>query len=370
MNQIPVRVAQVMGKMDRGGVEAVVMNYYRALDRERIQFDFFVDETSSFPQRAEIEQLGGVCYLVPPYSKPLKYTLTLKKLFRQNGYVIVHSQINTMGVFPLLAAWLAGVKVRICHNHSTAHRKEGGRTALKYILRPFTRMLATHWFACGELSALWMYGRRALAAGRVRIMPNAIRLEQYAFSAEDRTAVRAEFHIEQDAFVMGHIGRFACQKNHPFLLCAFQALVRIRPDAVLLLVGEGQLMEEIRALAAKLGIDGSVRFAGARSDANRFYSAMDVFCLPSFYEGLPVVLLEALANGLPCIASDLITGELDRYAVRRLSLDSGAQAWAEALCVASRAAAPADGFAAEYDIRQAAVGLEEYYFSRLREFSA
>ncbi len=162
MGQSPLRVAQITGIMNNGGVEAVVMNYYRAIDKSRVQFDFFVDETSSFPQREEIEQLGGRCFLVPSYAHPLRYVRALLKLFRKHRYTIVHSQLNTMGVFPLFAAWLARVPVRICHNHSTAHRGEGKKNLMKQLLRPFSRLFATHYFACGDTAARWMDSMRSL----------------------------------------------------------------------------------------------------------------------------------------------------------------------------------------------------------------
>lgn len=361
MTQSPVRVAQIMGIMNNGGVEAVVMNYYRAIDRTRVQFDFFVDETCSFPQREEIERLDGRCFLVPSYAHPIRYVRALTRLFREHGYAIVHSQINTMGVFPLFAAWLARVPVRICHNHSTAHRSEGKKSLMKLLLRPFSRMFATHCFACGDTAARWMFGDRPVDAGRVTILPNAIDLARFRFSAADRAAVRAEIEAGETATVVGHIGRFMFQKNHAFLLQLFQALLALQPDAILMLAGEGELLEDTRELAEQLGISGSVRFLGVRGDANRLYSAMDVFCLPSFYEGLPVVMVEALANGLSCVVSDQVTRELNAFAVQQLSLEAGEACWAQALCAAKRAIAAPDAFYEQFDITQTVKRLEAFY---------
>ena len=364
MLQSPLRIAQIMGIMENGGVEAVVMNYYRAIDRSRIQFDFFVDETSSFPQREEIERLGGRCYLVPSYSHPLRYVRALTRLFRENRYLLVHSQINTMGVFPLFAAWLARVPVRICHNHSTAHPGEGKKSLMKLLLRPFARLFATDNFACGETAARWMFGNRLVDAGRVTVSPNAIDLARFRFSADDRSAVRAEIDAGESTLVVGHIGRFMFQKNHAFLLQIFRSLLSIRPDSLLLLAGEGELLEETQELAQQLGIDARVRFLGVRRDANRLYCAMDVFCLPSYYEGLPVVMVEALANGLSCVVSDQVTRELNAFSVTQLPLESGTVAWAQALAPATRSDHAPDAFYAQFDISQTAKQLETIYLAK------
>ncbi len=370
VSEAPIRVAQVMGIMNHGGVEAVVMNYYRGVARDRVQFDFFVDVTSSFPQREEIEKLGGRCYNVPPYSKPLRYISTLRRLFRKNGYSIVHSQINTMGVFPLFAAWLAGVPVRICHNHSTAHHGEGKKTILKYLLRPFARLFATDYFACGDTAARWMFGSRLVDRGSVTLLANAIDLSRYRFSADDRSTVRAEFDIGENALVVGHVGRFTYAKNHTFLLQIFQAVLQHHPEAVLLLVGEGELLASSKALAHELGITSYVRFLGARGDVCRLYSAMDVFCLPSYYEGLPVVMVEALANGLPCVVSSQVTQELNQFSVTQLRLNVKTEQWAETLTTAKRTGILSPTLTERYDIRQAAKRLTRFYLSKAADTPA
>lgn len=367
MKKEPIRVAQVMGIMNRGGVEAVIMNYYRAIDRTHVQFDFFVDERSSFPQREEIELLGGHIYFVPSYTSPLRMVRALVRQFLQNHYTIVHAHLNTMNGFPLLAAKIANVPVRICHNHSTAHPGERAKTTLKYILRPFARLFATDYYACGENAAKWMYGKRVVNRNIVTLMANAIDFEKYAFSTVDRAILRSELGIPTDAFVIGHIGRFTFAKNHKFLLHLLHDTLRIHPNAVLLLVGNGELLNKTKKLAKILNVEANVRFVGERSDSNRYYSAMDVFCLPSFYEGLPVVLIEALANGLPCITSDCITHELNRFSVRQLPLDQDVMHWIEALNAVQRVSALPETLIQQYDIHPAAKKLEEFYMEKSEE---
>ena len=357
----PIRVAQVLNRMDSGGIEAVVMNYYRHIDRDQVQFDFYFAEGSAFPQREELERLGAGIFPVPAYSRPLAYHRALRRAFKSRRYPIVHAHLSTMSVFALFAAWRAGVPVRICHNHSTAHWGEGKKTLLKYILRPFNKLFATDYFACGEKAGRWMYGDRCFEAGKVRIMPNAIETERFTYDPAARQRLRGELHIPADAFVVGHVGRFMYQKNHAFLLRVFRQLLEQRQNAWLLLVGEGELLEQTRAQAQRLGLADRVCFTGARADVNKLYSAMDVFCLPSFYEGLPVVALEAQANGLPCVFSDRMTREvlLSRSAVRLPFNDQ--KLWALSLLEEDRLLQPESSL--RFDVDSQANEMETFYRS-------
>lgn len=327
----PVRVAQVLNRMESGGIEAVVMNYYRHMDREKVQFDFYFFKESNFPQRQELERLGAGMYPIPAYSRLFAYHSALYRAFKNRRYKIVHAHLSTMSLFALFAAWRAGVPVRICHNHSTAHWSEGTKTLLKYLLRPFNKLFATHYFACGEKAGRWMYGDRCFDKGKVRVMPNAIETEAFAFDPAARLRLREELHIPEDAFVVGHVGRFTRAKNHHFLLSVFSELTRLHPNARLLLVGQGELKSEIEKEIGKYNLKDKVVFAGIRKDVCKLYSAMDSFCLPSLYEGAPVVALEAQANGLPCVLSDQITKEIVvNENVRSLEL-SQPDRWAEDL---------------------------------------
>lgn len=355
----PLRIAQVLNRMDSGGIEAVVMNYYRHVDRDRIQFDFYFAADSAFPQREELERLGAGIFLVPPYSHPLAYHRALYRAFKAREYTIVHAHLSTMSVFALFAAWRAGVPVRICHNHTTAHWGEGKKTLLKYILRPFNKLFATDYFACGEKAGRWMYGNRCFDAGQVHVMPNAIDVKKFEYDQAARVRLRDELDIPQDAFVMGHVGRFMYQKNHPFLLQVFEEVLRLRSNAWLLLVGDGEQQEAIRQSARERGLESRVIFTGARKDVSKLYSAMDVFCLPSFYEGLPVVALEAQANGLPCVFSNQMTREilLTSNAVR-LGLDDP-QKWVGTILESCRRTDKLQN--RQYDIEATQQDLSRFY---------
>lgn len=325
----PVRVAQVIGKLSAGGVEAVIYNYYQHMDHEKVQFDFYIDEDSSFAPRQELMDMGARYFVVPPYQRPFQYMAALTRLFRENQYPIVHSNMNTLSVFSLFAAWRAGVPVRICHNHSTAGRGEAKKNSLKYLLRPFAKIFATDYFACSRHAGEWLFGKAPVRSGRVVVVNNAINIARFQFDAELRNVVRKELCLE-GKLVVGHVGRFCVQKNHDFLVDVFARLHGRRRDAVLLLIGHGERMEEIKRKVHELGLEKAVRFLGVQSNVHRLYQAMDVFALPSIYEGLPVVGLEAQTAGLPCVLSDCVPpeGKLGPSTVL-LPLSAGAAAWAD-----------------------------------------
>ena len=256
---VPIRIAQIVGKMNNGGVEAVVMNYYRHIDREKVQFDFIVDEDSTVIPKDEIESLGGRVFIVPPYQKLNKYIPALIKLFKENQYKIVHSHINTLSVFPLFAAKRAGVPVRIAHNHSTAAKGETKKNILKYMLRPFAKVYATHYAACSVYAAEWLFGKKTVAEGKVTIFNNAIDLDKFKFDENIRNEVRKELGIE-DKFVIGHVGRFCYQKNQEFLIDVFAEVYKQDPNAVLLLIGDGEDRKTIEEKIQKLSTGGGNSF--------------------------------------------------------------------------------------------------------------
>lgn len=360
----PIRVAQMMTDMNYGGVEMVVMNYYRHIDRSRVQFDFFALEGSTLPQREEIEQLGGRVYVVPKYTHLPQYEKEIIHLFQQNGYKIVHSHMNTLSVFSLWGAKRAGVPNRIAHNHSTAGKGEGAKNAMKYLLRPFATVYPTRLCACSETAGRWLYGEKPF-----RVFNNAIETGRFAYDPAKREAVRRELGLG-DRLVLGHIGRFCYAKNHTFLLEVMAEVCRLRPDAVLLLIGEGELEADARRQTEALGLQDHVRFLGRQKDPAKFYQAMDAFVLPSRYEGVPVVGVEAQAAGLPLICSDKVPREI---AVLPSScfvgLSEPLSQWAEAIVQTAETTRRSDTTAelrqAGFDIGTEAEKLEEFYLSLL-----
>lgn len=299
----PIRIAQIMGKWVGGGVEAVVMNYYRNIDRNKVQFDFICDDDSTCIPKEEIENLGGKVILIPPYQKVFKYHKELKKVLKKGKYKIIHSHINALSVFPLWASKSAKVPVRIAHSHSTSNKKEWKKTLLKNVLRPFSKLFATDYFCCSELAGRWLFGNKTYDQGKVYPLNNAIDVDKFKYNEKVRKAKRKELNIEDKDLVIGHIGRFVKQKNHEFLIDIFNEIHKKNKNTILLLAGDGPLKEAIQNKVKELNLDKNVKFLGQRNDVNELYQAMDLFLFPSLYEGLGMVLIEAQCAGNLCFAS-------------------------------------------------------------------
>lgn len=329
MSEEVIRIAQIMGKMNSGGVESFIMNYYRNIDRNKIQFDFIVDEDSILPQKDEIEKLGGKIIKIPGYQNILKYIYFLTKILKKNNYKIVHSHLNSLSVFPLFCAYIAGVPVRIAHSHSTSNKKEWKKNILKNILKLFSRAFATNYFACSEHAGRWLFGNKTFEKGKIFILNNAICLEKFEYNEKIRTKIRKELAISDTTFVVGNIGRFVTQKNHEFLIEIFKKIHDENNNSLLLMVGQGPLQERIRKKVESLRLVNSVKFLNQRLNVNELYQAFDVFVLPSLYEGLGMVYIEAQASGLYTVASS----EVPQIAkvtenMEFISLNENAKKWA------------------------------------------
>ena len=307
----PIRIAHIVGKWIGGGVEAVVMNYYKNIDRTKVQFDFLCDSDSTNIPYEEIELLGGKIILIPPYQKVFKYQKELMRIFKENNYKIVHSHINTLSVFPLRAAKIAGVPNRIAHSHSTSNKYEWKKNLVKQILKPFAKIYATDYVACTEYAGRWLFGSREYDNGNIYILNNAIDLSKYNDNKEMKDTKRKEIGIPNDAFVIGHVGRFVTQKNHIFLIKIFNEIYKKNNKAILILIGQGPLMEKIRHKIIMLGLDKNVKFLGQRDDVNELYQLMDVFVFPSIYEGLGMVAIESQFCGIKTIVSDKVPRDIE-----------------------------------------------------------
>lgn len=299
----PIRIAQIIGKWVGGGVEAVVMNYYRHIDHEKIQFDFICDEDSTNIPYEEIESLGGKVIIIPPYQKINKYVKELTKVLKEGNYKIVHSHINALSVFSLYCAKKAGVPVRIAHSHSTTNKVEWKKNMLKQCLKPFSKLYATDYFACTEHAGRWLFGNKEYDKGNVYVLNNAIDLDKFKYDEKIRKEKRKELGIKDNQLIIGHIGRFVAQKNHNFLIDIFNEIHKKNNNSILILAGQGPLMDEIKSKVNNLGLTSNVKFLGQRNDANELYQAFDIFLLPSIYEGLGLVLIEAQCAGNLCFAS-------------------------------------------------------------------
>lgn len=363
----PIRVAHVIGKLNAAGVEAVVNNYYRHIDHSKVQFDYYIDADSNCEPPQELIDMGARYFVIPPYQKLPQHMKTLVKHFKENKYQIVHSGMNTLAVFSLCAAWIAGVPCRINHNHSTASKGETKRNILKYMLRPFAKLFATDYFACSKYAGEWLFGKKCVESGKVKIFNNAIDTDKFCANSQIRKQMRKELAIENN-FVVGHIGRFCFQKNHDFLIDVFNEVHKKDETAILLLVGIGELVEKTKNKVDELGLTRNVKFLGARKDVDRLYQAFDAFVFPSRYEGLGLVGVEAQASGVPCIFSEAIPDEAYITELsQKLNLNDGSEKWANVILNQKNKFGQnttSQIQAAGFDIKTEAIKLQNFYLNK------
>lgn len=357
----PIRVLQVVTHMERGGLETMLMNYYRHIDREKVQFDFLVHRQERAAFDDEIEALGGRIYRMPrlvPWSK--SYLLALDRFFDEHTeYKVVHVHQDCLSSVILKAATQHDIPVRIAHSHN-ANQDRNLKYPIKLWYRRSIPCYSTSLFACGKGAGDWMF-----SGAPYQIINNAIDAASYTHDLLKYEKMRRQLGLTGE-LVVGHVGRFNPQKNHPFLLDIFTSLLKKEPNAALLLVGSGEGMPKIQAKAQELGIAERVRFLGVRSDVADLMQAMDVFVFPSLYEGLPVTMVEAQASGLPCIISDKVPPEciLTDGLVNIMPLSASPEAWAEKI-LTMRAVPRTDRHeeiaAHGFDITTEAVKLQEFY---------
>lgn len=363
MNQ-PIRVLHIVTYMGRGGLETMIMNYFRHMDRSKVQFDFLVHRDFRADYDDEIESLGGRIYRIPrlvPWSR--SYRNTLAQFFCAHPeYKIVHVHQDCLSSVALKIAKKCGIPVRIAHSHSASQDKN-----LKYLLKLYYKRsiptYATELFACGEEAGRWMFHSEPF-----RVVNNAIDTNLYAYNPQRTREIRSALKIPHDAFVVGHVGRFDAVKNHTFLLDVFAEVNQQDPNSVLLLVGDGNLRPEMEKKAADLGIANRVIFTGIRSDVPDLMQAMDCFAFPSIYEGIPVTLIEAQAAGMPCIISDGVPVECAKTnLLKQIPLSAGANTWAKEIL--SKRCCPRQNtretiIKSGYDIEANAQWLQDFYIDQ------
>lgn len=367
-----IRIAVIVGKMNSGGKKNLIMEYYRHIDRTRVQFDFICDSDSEAIPEEEIEALDGRVYRVAPYQCIWKNMIDIYMLCRRNRYPVVHSYNSTMNVFPMMVTKAAGVPVRISESLSMAHDADW-KTVLKKLLRPTSRLFATHYMSCGKECGRWQFGNKYFDSGKVDVFKTVIDTEYNAFHAEVREKTRSKFKWN-DRIVIGHIGRFTTQKNSLRIIDIFSAISQMEPKAVLCLIGDGELKADIIQRIKTLNLEKKVDYLGRREDIQQFYNAMDAFLLPSLYEGLPVVGLEAACCGLPVFFSTEVTKEADACGLGNfIDLSESDVVWADEILKTTKKNIPVrrsykeEVSKAGFDSALEALRLQKYYLDAVEE---
>ncbi len=357
-----LRVLHVVTHMNRGGLETMIMNYYRNLDRDQVQFDFLVHRQYRAAYDDEIEALGGIIYRLPtlnPFDR--KYRKKLSDFFETHHYNIIHVHQDCMSSVILKEAKKHGVPVRIAHSHNSNQDKN-----IKYIIKLFYKRFipkyATDLFACGKEAGDWMFN-----GARFRIINNAIDAKKFVYDPVLRKEMRGRLNITDNVLLIGHVGRFSQTKNHSFLIDILDHLSK-ETNARLLLIGDGELRKMIEEKVESRHLSDKVVFAGIQTDIASYMQAMDVFVFPSIYEGLPVTLIEAQAAGLPCVVSKTVPMECKKTdLVSFVSLDTPITKWTESIMQAStlsRKNTYADIVSNGFDIEENARWLENFYKER------
>jgi glycosyltransferase involved in cell wall biosynthesis len=379
-----IRILHVLGSMNRGGIETWLMEILRHIDRDRYQMDFLVHTTQPSAYDEEIRSFGcRICPCLSP-SRPWAYALNFQRFVREFGpYDIVHSHVHHFSGYVLCLAKYVGVPIRIAHTHTdtiSSEQREGFyRRIYFHLMKSSINRFATVGLGSSYQALAALFGSDCHEDLRWQVVDYGLDLTSFQGDI-DSAQVRAELGIPTDAFVIGHVGRFAAVKNHTFILDIAAEVIQREPKMYLLLVGDGPLRSDIEQKAVQLGLSDRTIFAGVRSDIPKLMrGAMDVFLFPSLYEGLGNVRLEAQAAGLPNIISDVVPeqGDVVRSLVKRVSLSSPADLWAEILLQHKNAASvvsPSDAWVqmanSQFNIETALKQLENIYlkqFQKLKE---
>ena len=365
-----IRVLQVVNNTNQGGIENLLMNLYRNMDRKKVQFDFLKTTFDKGYFDEEILSLGGRIHCVPKGTDGiLKQRVAIGNFFSKNpDYKIVHHHLSALHNCSVLSlAKRAKVPIRIAHSHNST-----GVGGLLKVLHEFNKLrinkIATDTFSCSDLASAWLFGKSKLAEKTI-VLNNAIDTAKFKFDAEKRKQKRSELGFSGET-VIGHIGRFAHQKNHEFILRVFAEYLKMDAQAKLVLVGTGELKEGIEKLASELQILSNVLFLGVRKDTSELLSAFDLFLMPSRHEGFPVTLVEAQSSGLPCLVSNTVTQQVAiTERVHFYPLETAAIDWAKALLEMScgiRVDGSEEMKEKGYDIGQVATELCEFYSEKLK----
>lgn len=325
-----IRVLQITDHLEMGGIQAFLMNLYRNINRDEVQFDFLIFRNTKQWYEDEIYELGGRIYKAPGRKKGIiKCYKYLNEFFKMHPeYKIIHYNASSLSfILPLKIAKKYNVNKRIIHCHSSSFMGNNIHKYLHNLHKKQINEIANVYLSCSKPATEWMYGNTPIL-NKVIMVKNGINCDEYLYSENIREEYRKKLNIN-NAYVVGHVGRFSKVKNHSFLIDIFCEIKKLQNNAVLLLVGDGELKNDIEKLAVSKSISSSVIFLGNRNDVSRLLQAMDILVMPSFYEGFPVTIIEAEASGLPIIMSDTITNEVCVNSnIKTKSLNESSKSWA------------------------------------------
>lgn len=362
-----IKILHVVSSLSiRSGVMSVLMNYYRNINKDKIQFEFcyYVDREDTYEE--EINSLGGRVIKISRPSLSRSFLIELNNFFKQQSDTYLALHIHEVYLTFLFApiAKRNGIKNIITHSHATMYSDRKINALRNQILCMPLKKQANYYYSCSEAAGKFLYGQKYFEEGKVKVINNAIDCEKYKFKSKTRDDMREKLGLK-DHLVIGNVGRFNEQKNHSFLIDIFYSMRQTKEKVILLLVGDGPLFQNIKDKVDKLNMSNDVIFLGRRKDISDILQAMDIFLLPSLYEGLPVVGVEAQASGLPIVLSDTITREIGLFNYKYIDLEKTPEYWAkEILSIKqdnNRNQAYLEVKEKGFDIKQEAKKLEKTY---------
>lgn len=322
-----VRILQIVPNMQMGGLETFIMNVYRNIDREKVQFDFLVHYMEVKHFDSEINKMGGKIYRFPlrDNNNIFRYIKEIDSFYKEhNEYKVIHCHMSSIGYINFLIAKKNGIKVRIAHSHNNLTDSTIKGRLKRIMMLPY-KYISTLNFACSKSAGEYLYGKK-----NFEVIPNAIETEKFQYNAIIRKKIRKQLGINDETFVIGHVGRFNVQKNHKFIIKIFEEVLKREQNSYLILAGEGELKEEIHAMVKNEKITDRVKFLGNRNDVNEIYQAFDIFLFPSLFEGLGITLIEAQIAGLKCFTSYGVVAEETKITdnIYFIDLKASAEFWA------------------------------------------
>lgn len=357
-----MRVLQIVESMNMGGSQNFIMNVYRNICKDKIQFDFLTHREGIFDD--EIRKLGGKIFQLDYLTKigPVNYKKQLENFFKNHPeYDTIHVHLNQVSGIVLEVAKKQNIPNRIVHSHSTKNMNSFIVKIYKKYLQSKIDKNATLLLACGEEAAKWLYRDKSNEA---IIINNGIDINKFRYSKEKSNKIRKELNINDKTIVIGHVGRFSKVKNHEFLIEVYRRYVEKRPDSLLIMVGIGELKNDIERLVKQYKLEKNVKFLGIRKDIDFIYSALDYVVFPSFYEGISLSLIEAQVSGIKIFASDTIDKNTDiSQNIKWLSLKDSANDWAKCILDTDKARNEKNVKTEKYDIKIIANKLQELYYN-------
>lgn len=332
-----IRILHSVSNMDRAGIETMLMNYYKSIDRKQIQFDFLCNKKKIGAYDKEIKKLGGNVYYSPGFNpiKIFKYIRFLKQIKLQNPDLkIIHAHNAALSAYTLFCAKKAGFNIRIAHSHSTQipSKKKIKIFDLKWLYKNLLKRFVVHEstcnIACGEEAGKFLFKNK-----KYEVINNAIFTNNFKYNELNRKKIRTKYGVLDDEILIGHVGRFNNVKNHDFIIELFDQLLKSNEKKYkLILIGDGELKNQIINKVNKFKLSEKVMFVENCSNVNEYYSAMDIFVLPSKFEGIPVVGIEAQNSTLKCIFSDKISNEVkisDFVTFHSIDRENSIEEWIE-----------------------------------------